>query len=369
MKKQISLMLSLAMLTTVVSCSKNEDELQTEIFNNNFYAAMDSEAFYISGTGNPGIVDFATLKTGDICNIPNCNHTVSSCIVSSIKTSGNIPTVYNNSAYYFMNISGFTDKDGKRALDLNAYVMKYDFSRNETEKIADIEGINANTNGGAYLVGDELYFIANFGNPKYDEAGNVKSSSGGGGGNLYSINLGTAEVTDYGEIFDYEALKEEYPVAAISTSTNITGKIGDELYLSTGFLKEELGGWCGFTYAFNPETRKYKKVNDCFSVWNSNGWCTYMENGILYYGKPDWQEFKEGSAVTAFNNVSVLDDRIWHESMCYDIETGIEKNFTDLNFGVVIAKYEGNYIVKGEDSDGNIIFEKIPCEEIDSLFE
>ena len=33
-----------------------------------------------------------------------------------------------------------------------------------------------------------------------------------------------------------------------------------------------------------------------------------------------------------------------------------------------IGIYKNNYIVKGEDSDGNIVFEKIPCEEIDSLF-
>lgn len=369
MKKLISIIISGIILASTVSCTENKSDEKAEIFNNYFYASMEKEAIYLSNMGSPGIVDYTTLERSDICNIPNCTHTSSSCLVQALKTASHIPTIYNNCAYYFINISNFKDADGKRTLDLKSYVMKYDFAKNETEKIAEIEGINANTDGGAYLIDSELYFIANYGNPKYDEAGNVTSYSAGGGGNLYSINLGMAEVSDYGRIFDYEALKEEIPLAANSTSTNITGKIGNELYLSTGFLKEGFGSWCGFTYSFNLETREYKKVNDYFSVWNSNGWCTYMENGILYYGKPDWEEFKEGPAVQAFNNVSVIDDRIWHESLCYDIVTDTEKSFTELNYGNVIAEYEKNYIVKAEDSDGNIVFEKIPCEEIDKLFE
>lgn len=369
MKKIISIILSMAMLTTAVSCNQDKAEEKAEVFNNYFYVPMEKEAVYNSGNGNTSVVNYETLETSGICNIPNCSHTVSSCLVQSLKTAAHIPTIYNNCAYYFMNISGFTDIEGKRVLDLNTYVMKYDFSKNETEKIADIEGINFNSDGGTYLVGSELYFIANFGNPRFDEAGNVTSTSSGGEGNLYSIDLSTADVSDYGRIFDYEALTEEYPVAAISTSTNITGKIGDELYLSTGFMKEESGSWCGFTYSFNPETREYKKVNDYFSVWNSNGWCTYLENGTLYYGKPDWQEFKEGPSVTAFNNTSVYDDRIWHESMCYDIKSEREVRFTDLNNGLVIDKYDGNYIVMSYDDKGKNVFEKIPCEEIDKLFE
>lgn len=372
MKRFIAAILSITVLCSINSCSRSTSDKNTainEIFNNYSCVPMNNEAIYFGVNSRPSIVDFATMETALLCNIPNCTHLTSGCVVSALTgLAPHLPTVYENCAYYFSNSSDMKETDGKRVLALKTNVMKYDFKKMEISKFAEIDGMNAEINGGAYLIGNELYFITTFGNPKYDEAGNVISYSSGGGGNLCSINLETGDISDYGEIFDYDALKSEIPLAAYSTSVRISGKIKNEIYISVAYLETENSPWSGFTYTFNLKTKEYKKANDYLSVWNSNGYKTYLDNEILYLSKADSDEFIAGPHVIAFNSVAVFDERVWYESKCYDIAAGVSETVSDLECATCIGVYEDSYIMKGTDDTGKTVFEKIPCEEIDNLF-
>ncbi len=371
MKKIITIILSLAMLTAAVSCNKSSENEKTEVFNNFYEVPMEDEAIYLSDSGLAYIVDYETLETSLLCNIPNCTHMYSDCIVSALDTSGQLPIIYEDAAYYFVNSSSFKDEDGKRVLDLKTKLMKYDFEKAEISEFAGFEDVLAGTNGGMYLIGSEMYFLTTYGNPKYDEVGNVESSSSGGNGSLFSINLDTAEYCDYGEVFDYEALKAEVPLAKNSTSMSITGKIGNELYISVAYLKNENAAWSGFTYTFNLETKEYRKINDYFSCWNHNGYRTYLNNGILYISPEASEEYIAGPEVASINTVRIHDDKVWCEESCYDIKSGMVKPLSEvctLRNPVCVGVFEGDYIVKGTNDEEKKTFERISAEELDKLF-
>ena len=383
MKKFISIISGMILLgLTACSEKMNEKSTSEEQFCNYRYALMNDGYMFWNNEGGPSYLDYETMEITMFCNIPNCTHSASPCISYILNESHQFPIIYNKCAYYFINTNSFGEKDGKSVLNLNTVFMKYDFEQMEVSEVVEINDYN--TNGDGYLIGSEYYFTTNYGNPKYDDSGNVWSSSNNGGGNLFSINLESNEVNDYGEIFDYEALKKDFPAAATSTDFVIRGKNNEELYLSViyqkespsrEFLEQGIGtppSFYGDTYTFNLDTNKVEKINSYRSIHTMNGYFAYCDgdnSNILLVQDLDTNEVIQMADYSGSSDIMIHNDKVWEESMCFDIKTGQKKRFTDLNFAKVIDVYEENYIIKGEDSDGNIVFEKIPCEEIDSLFE
>lgn len=208
----------------------------SEAFNNWYYVSLDNCSIY-NDKSRPFIIDYSTMNSSILCNIPNCSHSSSDCIVNVLKSTFQLPIIYNNCAYYFINSDLISEADGKMELDLSTRIKKYDFNNHTISDIANISDFNANFDQGCYLIGDEYYFTANYGNPRYDELGNVTAHNNGGGGDLFSVDLQNGEVTDHGEIFDYDELKKRYPTAETSTSTYLMGKIDDKLYIRVGFVQ------------------------------------------------------------------------------------------------------------------------------------
>lgn len=196
------------------SCnSENVNTNDVEVFNNWYYVRMNDGIIYHDLELNIKLLDCATMDSALLCNVPNCSHTNSECIMEVLKKNSQLPVIYNGSAYFFENQKNFIEKDGKNALDFKFKLKKYNFSNCEYSDCVEVNDCAVNESGGCYLVGSEYYFTTYYGNPTYDKAGNVTSSSSGGNGNLFSINLDTGKVTDYGPIFDYEKLTNEYSPA------------------------------------------------------------------------------------------------------------------------------------------------------------
>lgn len=383
----ISAMLFIVLgLILIMAHRENEDTHNVnhpEVFNNWYDVRAGDCAIFRDNGENPLLIDYKTMNSSVICNIPNCSHNTKDCLVALLKGSDQLPVLFNREAYFFENSTEFVEKNGKIALDLNFKLKKYNFDNCRISDVAEVKGFNANTDDGCYLIGSDYYFTTNTGNPQYDELGNVTLYSSSGGGNLFCINLDTGKVTDYGQVFDYELLKKEYPAVRNSLSMYIMGRIDDKLYISVSYMKTsitpemlengEFPNWSGKTYIFDMNIHEIKKLNDEFSMCSMNDYHSYFkdtQNKTLTLQNVKTGEIYNGPDISSFNAMSIFDEKVWHDdAKCYDIKTGREIKVSSCDYGFVIAKYEDSYIFKGTDNKGNTVFEKIPCEEIANLFE
>ncbi len=367
--KNKSMLFTIAMVCIIIatSCNSHKDNNKNtnEAFNNFYFINMNDSAIY-KYDGSAYVIDYESMESSTLCNIPNCTHSSADCIVNICRINSQLPIIYNGSAYYFINSNSFAEKNGKSVLDLKTDIKKYDFNNNKISHITTIDGFNMEINSGGYLIGSDYYFINTYGNPRYDDAGNVTMTTNGGGGNLFSINLETGKITDYGEVFDYEKLKETYPASANSTSIQITGKIDNNLFINIHYVKEDTADFSapfsGETYTFNLDTHKYEKYDDYFSTCSMNGYHTYFideDNTKLEIKNIKTGEITKGPEITGFNTISVIDDKIWHDSKCFDIKTGKEMEIpSELPPTTAIGEYKDYFIVQVESNDQNK-FEKI----------
>lgn len=343
MKKIISIISALAILAAMTSCgSKSSDsgKEKNEGYNNFFFSTNPDGVIYHGTDGFAYTFDYSTNESALLCNLPNCTHTTSECLANNLKVQLHLPIIYEGNAYYFVNMTGNKDVDGKNLLDLKTYMMKYDFSKSEVSNVAKITDFNYDINSGGYLIGSDYYVIMVIGNPKYDESGNVTSSSSGGGGNLFRINFDSGEYADLGEVFDYEELKRTNPNAACSTSMDIAGKCGDKLYIGITYSEADLSyesaifsGWAGEVYSFDLITKEFEKVTDNRTSCVNNGYITYFksnEDQTIVIQNAESGEITEGPVAKNTNTISVFDDRLWHDAMCYDIASGKDVKISDM---------------------------------------
>lgn len=387
-KTLICLFIALSVVSGIIlaiSCNERKETLKvndTEIFNNWYEVRGEDYALFFDNSGNPSVIDYETMNIALLCNIPNCSHNTNECLISLLKSSDQLPVLYENEAYFFENSTRYIEKDGKIALNLSFKLKKYNFNSCQITDVAEFKGFNVNTDDGCYLVGSDYYFTANVGNPIYDELGNVASFSTSGGGDLFCINLDNGKITDYGEVFDYELLKNEYPSAGNSLSMYLMGKIEDKLYINVNYMKTsitpemlqngETPVWSGETYTFDINSHKIDNLNDELSMCSMNDYHSYFtdnQNKVLTLQNVKTGEIYNGPEIISWNAMTILDDKVWHDdAKCYNIKTEEETKVSSYNYGYVIAKYKDSYIFKGKDDNDGIVFEKIPCEEIDSLF-
>lgn len=177
-KKKSILVLTIIMLATMISCNnKKEDEYSenmTESFNNYYYVRMDDGIIYRKGN-TAMLLDCESMNSTLLCNVPNCSHTTSSCLLEMLKSDDQLPMIYNGAAYFFTNSNKLVEHDGKNTLELSFSLKKYDFEACELSNVVSLDNFNVNSAGGCYLIGSEYYFTTNIGNPSYDELGNVIS--------------------------------------------------------------------------------------------------------------------------------------------------------------------------------------------------
>lgn len=382
MKRIIAIISTIPLIIFTSSCKEqNNYKNSKEIFNNFYYVRMDDGVIYRNNS-MPSLLDFESMKTTIICNIPNCAHD-SDCIIKALMDEDQLPIIYNDCAYYFENNASYKENSEKLELVLSSKLKKYNFADCKFSDVSTIKDHNINIDDGCYLVGSDYYFTTNTGNPVYDTVGNVTSYNSGGGGNLFSINLDNGKVTDYGEIFDYKKLKEEFPSAQKSLSMYLMGKLDNKLHIGINYMKEELTPemmqngntplWCGMTYTFDLDNHTIEKYNDEFSMCSMNDYHSYFtndQNTLLTLQNVRTGEIYNGPDIVSWNAMSIFDDKVWHDdAKCFDIKTGKEVKVSSFDYGQVIAKYKDSYIFNATDKNGNTVFEKILSEEIDKLFE
>ncbi len=132
------------------------------------------------------------------------------------------------------------------------------------------------------------------------------------------------------------------------------------------YIKEDTADFSapfsGETYTFNLDTHKFEKYDDYFSTCSMNGYHTYFtdkENTKLEIKNIKTGEITKGPEISGFNTISVMNDKIWYDSKCFDIKTGNEIEIpSTLPPKNAIGEYKDYYIVKVESNDQKQ-FEKI----------
>ncbi len=371
MKKFITIMLSLAMLTSAVSCGDNEKSSNSgELLNNGKVIMEDG---LISGNT---ILKFDTLEEVTLCNIPNCGHYTSQCLAVSIQDT--TPIIYNNCAYYFINNEKRVEADGKIDYEFKTTAMKYDFSEMQISNFAEYMGGKANNSG--YLIGSEYYFTVNNGEPEYDEAGNISSIGNGGAATMLSINLDTAEITEYGEVFDWEKYKNRYP----NIQTEIIGKYKDEIYLAVYMNNNVI--LSGRVIAFNVKTNDFREISDNLVKDMEGKYIVYMStNGNLK--EEDWSISVEDSDYdyhlynletgdttiiedVTYSGVEICGGKMWYDNKCFDIETERIAVISEYMLSLAEFKYKDSYYIIEDDVNKNYSGTRYLSEdELEKLFE
>ena len=391
MKKILSIFLSLT-LTCSVSCGKKESDTNNDIdfskantvqFNEWNQVILNDGMLRFNEGGNPSLLDFNTLEEMIFCNDPGCTHTTSSCIAMTLKSFHQLPVIYNGSAYYFSNTQNQVDKDGKRCVELKASIIRYDIENMQTSTVGTLDGYNVSScdGSGSYLIDSEYYFFTNNGDPIYDEAGNVLSTSNSGQAKLYSVNLDTEKITDHGEIFNYEEYKKDPDKRNLRPY--FIGK-----HLNFLYIRLDMGNGTIYSpelYIFDTDTKKFTQHESVLSKSVVDGYLLYYtsdgkKTGIdksnlnsdirIYLENLDTGEVTEGPH-PEYANMSIGGRRVWYDNCCYDIKTGKSADVPELSDYLscnYLAEYDGTYIIFAFSDSGEEIL-KIPVKNIDKLFQ
>jgi len=379
-RRALTLIVSAILLTGCGSKAANYSNSQTDVLNN-FTEVRMSDCVIYRNTGEfPCVLDYKSMQSSVLCNIPNCSHTSSTCIANTLKSTHQLPIVYNNCIYYFLNEKNEIQKDGKRDIELKTTVMKFSLSELKEEKVCEIDGYNANCDGGrSYLIGEDYYFTVNNGNPIYDESGNVIFSSNSGKAVLYKINLSTEELTDYGELFDFSTYSKKYK--GYSIRPFFIGRNETKLYFSvligsgTEFKSE--------VYTFDTENCVIEKYDDMTIQAVGDGYISYYSykdsissndvsdidtDRIVMVKNIETGETTEVKPEMYYNLMSIYNGKLWCSSECFDLNKKKTVKFTDLESAIVIGVYNDDYMVFGYDEKGNTVYQKISIDEIEKLF-
>ncbi len=282
MKKRVFI-ITIAFAVALAGCGKKENNTEKE----SAPRFITTNAVYykngvVYGEEPASFLDFDTMEKAPLCAVPNCTHTVSSCLAQMV---GAEPIFYNNYIYYFTSNNGDVREtpDGKEFY-IESKLMKASLESSETEVVCEFTDCAPPQMFGDYVLnGSELYFVGDDLNPYMDEYGGGSWGSSGGYHFLCSINLDTGEYTNYGSIYDGD---KEYEFADNSSGANITGIYNDTMYIGYGFIKEEPpenadfsdNYWTFLSFEFDFGTKTWTESELPFSRYMNNDTYTYYNN-------------------------------------------------------------------------------------------
>lgn len=236
-------------------------------------------------------LDFDTMEKAPLCAVPNCTHTVSSCLAQNV---GNTPIFYKDYVYFFTTNGGDVRETPEgREFYIDSKLMRASLDSSETEIVCEFTDCAPEEGYPDYVIyGNELYFTADDLNPTNGPDGMIGSWGTSGGCHfICSINLDTGEYTNHGSIYDGD---KEYDGAAYSSGAEIIGVYNDTMYLEYSFIKDgeamqndELNrGLADFTmlyFEFDFETKKWKE-------------CTLPYGDMIYYMNNDTYAYTDFEA-------------------------------------------------------------------------
>lgn len=156
-------------------------------------------------------LDYETLEKSPMCAVPNCTHTISSCLA---KEMGVNPVIYNDYVYYFSCMHGFREVPEGHQFYMSSKLYRARLDSSETELVCEFSDCEPDDWNSAFiLMGNTLWFIGDDKNIKETELSKeshyMPSSDTPGAHFMCSIDLDTGEYINHGQICE-EYRQSEY---------------------------------------------------------------------------------------------------------------------------------------------------------------
>lgn len=352
------------------------------------YNVYENGLLYTTGQNQACFLDYKTMNSVPLCNKPNCTHRDNSCISKLCLSVSSLTFVYNDHIYWFTSDYKITDaKDGKsQNAEIHTKCMRSVLNTGEAEPFAEIDGVFMNHQIDLAIVWDTLYIIGS--RELYqNEDGTWGGFSRSREQYLYSLNLETAEVKNYGQINDLPYAENNWiHGSSIYSEVEIDGIYNDKLYMHYQYVKapqiiidfinsdrksdeEPEIPWLYENKCLDLKTYEISVSDLPYAWWIQDNTYIYREDEAFFVMD------ENGNAVAADNmpdnkcyDFTFVNGKLWKCSSGngFDPKTGEEfiLNNKYSHFGAKVMDYvDGQYIVKYYDN-GNIAFDFVSEENL-----
>lgn len=380
MKRLICILLTFASVF-FISCEKQDTEYRIKnkdtAFYDMAYNVYENGLLYTvsqtSGT-QAYFLDYETMNSTPLCNKPNCTHTDSSCISGLCAGAFLVPVIYQDSVYWFTSDYKIVDSDDGKSqeAEIKTKCMKAKLDTGTVEIFAEIDGVFMNHAIDLIIDNEKLYIIGSreiYQNPIDGTWGGFSRS---GEQYLYSINLESAEVQNYGQINDSPYAENNWiHGASIFSEVKMGGIYNNKLYMSYRYVEDPqiITDYLDTDWVNNGNPRKdipWIIENKCIDLETGEitvsdlpyAWCigenfyVYEDNSTFYILD---QNGKKTAAPNMYDNetydFTVVNGKLWKGSIGqgFDIKTGKELDLAEkyCNSDAMIMDFiNDQYIVK-----------------------
>ena len=247
-KKIFAVIITVAAVINSTACQSKEEKYHIKTkdaaYYDMSYNVYENGLLYTvpnaSGT-QACFLDYETMNGVPLCNKPNCTHSDSSCVSNLCAGSFMVPVIYHDYVYWFASNYEIVDsQDGKsQTADMHTKCMRARLDTGLTETFAEIDGVYMQNQIDLAIVNDTMYIIGSKEIYQDETDGTWGGFSRSGEQYLYSINLDSAEVQNYGLINDAPTAKYNWSYgASLWSEVKMEGIYHDKLYLYYRYVKD-----------------------------------------------------------------------------------------------------------------------------------
>ncbi|MGN0622136.1 MAG: hypothetical protein ACI4I9_09735 [Porcipelethomonas sp.] len=260
-----------------------------------------------------------------------------------------MPVIYQDSVYWFTSDYKITDSDDGKSqeAEIKTKCMKAKLDSGTVEIFAEIDGVFMNSAIDLIIDNEKLYIIGSREVYQDPVDGTWGGFSRSGEQYLYSINLNSAEVHNYGQINDSPYAKYNWSYgASIFSEVKMGGIYNNRLYMSYRYVEDPkiITDYLDTDWVNNGNPRKdipWIIENKCIDLETGEitvsdlpyAWCT-RENFYVYEDNGTFYILDENGKKTAAKNMydndtydfTVVNGKLWKGSIGqgFDIKTGNE---------------------------------------------
>ena len=319
-------------------------------------------------------LDYETMNSVPLCNKPNCTHSDFSCISNLCAGSFLVPVIYHDYVYWFASDYKIVDsEDGKsQTADMHTKCMRSKLDTGTVETFAEIDGVYMQNQIDMAIVGDTMYIIGSKEIYQDETDGTWGGFSRSGEQYLYSINLDSAKVQNYGLINDAPTAKYNWSYGtSLFSEVKIEGIYNDKLYLYYRYVEDpqiiidylntdwiENGSprndipWIIENKCLDLKTGEITVSDLPYAWWIGENHYVYEENGTFFILDENGEK---AVAKNIYDNqtydFTIVDGKLWKGSInqVFDVKTGEELSLSDKYVdkdAVIMDFVNGQYIVR-----------------------
>lgn len=392
MKRLICILLTLSS-AFLISCEKQDTGYRIKnketAFYDMAYNVYENGLLYTapqtSGT-QAYFLDYETMNSTPLCNKPNCTHTDSSCISNLCVKTFLVPVIYQDSVYWFASDHKIVDSDDgeSQEAELKTKCMKAKLDTGTVETFAEIDGVFMRSAIDLIIDKEKLYIIGCREIYQDPIDGSWGGFSRSGEQYLYSIDLESAEVQNYGQINDSPYAENNWiHGASILSEVRMGGIYNNKLYMYYRYIEDPkiMIDYLETDWVMNGSPQNdipWIIENKCIDLETGEitvsdlpyAWCI-GEKFYVYEENDKFYILDENGEKTLANNMydnetydfTVVNSKLWKGSINqgFDIQTGEELNLAEkyCDSGAMIMDFVNDqYIVKYYEN-GELHFDRI----------